>query len=243
MGVFRSLGNSPKFADGGRDTVPNRVGKFGEGYVHVPFITKHVQADEGKYFVVSNPTPGTAVASAVSASFSATAPMFILRNSDVTGGLRLYLDYIKILPTVAPASGTSMQVAIQHDTTNRYTSGGTGPTSGVNVNGDDGSASVGQLYYTSGGALLTAAAAGSSVRLVHRSTPRSTIPAVLDEIAIQFGGWADAGSSSGTTAGRSSSSGAPLIVAPQGSISVFIWFPSNAITGVSFEFEVAWSER
>lgn len=241
--VARAIDAAVKQADGMNTDGGVRLNRYGEQVTAPVFTTKHSLAEEGEYFVVTNPTPGTAVADAVNASSDFTKSAFVFYNTDVTGGKRCFLDYVKILPTVAPASATSLQLAIQIDNGNRYTSGGTGPTSGVNVNGDSGLASVGKLYYCSGGAVITTASATSAVRLVHRSTPRSVIPAVLEEIVISFGNDATVGSSSGTTAGRSGVNGAPLIVGPGQSAVFNVWFPSNAITGISFEFEFAWFER
>src|SRR5690242_17954625 len=106
----------------------------------------HLLADQdsgGGYFVASNPTPGTALAFAVNASYDVTKNLMLFNNtSNAAAPVRAYLDYIKILPTVAPASATSFQIALQIDYVNRFTSGsplivGVGGTqSAVNVNGD-----------------------------------------------------------------------------------------------------------
>lgn len=241
--VARSKTAAPKAADGTQVQDGRRVGLYGEQYVRNLDVTKHVLADEGSYFVLTNPTPGSALASAVNASSDFTKSLFIFYNSAAAGGPRCYLDYVKILPTTAPASATSMQFAVQIDTTNRYTSGGTGPTAGVNVNGADGSASVGKWYYSSGSAVITTAAASNAVRLVARGVARSVVPAVLEEIVLQCASDSASGSSSGTTAGRTATN-LPPIVLDGGQSAVFnVWFPSNAITGLSYEFEVGWYER
>src|SRR5437879_4917507 len=83
------------------------------------------QDSGGGYFVATNPTPATAIAFAVNASFDVTKNLFVFKNPNPAGGLRMYLDYIKLICTVAPASATQMAVAMFIDTVSRYTSGGT----------------------------------------------------------------------------------------------------------------------
>lgn len=207
------------------------------------------QDSAGGYFVATNLTPGTAFAAGVSATWSATAAFFIYKNPNPANSLRQYLDYLKIIPTVAPASGTAAYFAIVIDTVNRYTSGGTligGPGSTqatYNVNGDSGVSSTCGLYAASGGTVITAPAAGTSARTVSRGVLRSVIPAIGDELVLSFGsGMADAGSSSGTAAGRTATNAPPIIVGPGEQAVVHIWFPSNATTGLSYEFETAWGE-
>lgn len=241
-GIARSLASAYKGPDGTQNAGGVRTGKYVENYSLNPIITKHVLADEGSYFIATNPTPGTALAFGVNASHDVTKNLFVFKNTDSANGKRMYLDYIKILPTVAPASGTSLQFAVYTDTVNRYTSGGTLITA-VNVNADDGTTPVGGVYAASGGTVITSPTTGSSARLVARGVARSVIPAVLEEIVIQFGGLADVASSSGTTVGRSGSNAAPVVIGGQQWAVVEVYFPSNALTGLSYEFETAWFER
>jgi len=86
-----------------------RGGRYGEQYVLPLIPTKHLLADEGSYFIATNPTPGTALAYNVQAAFSDTVPLFYVQNNDSKAnpfGKRLYLDYIKLICTTAPASST-----------------------------------------------------------------------------------------------------------------------------------------
>lgn len=202
----------------------------------------------GGYFIASNVTPGTALAFGVNASYDVTKNLFLFNNpTQAAAPVRMYLDYIKILPTVAPASATSFQVACQIDYVNRYTSGavviGAGGTqAAVNVNGDSGVAAQCTCYAATGG-VITSPAAGPNVRKLGRAVARSVIPAVLDEIVLSFGsGGADIASSSGTAAGRTGTNLPPCILGPGQWLVVTAFFPSNAITALSYEFEAAWAE-
>lgn len=213
-------------------------------------------AENGSYYVLTNPTPGTGLAFAVNASSDFTKSLFIFNNTLTavpanTSGVSCFLDYVKIIPTVAPASATAMFYALQLDTSSRYSAGGTGPTSGVNTNGcalsgaqaPGGPASIGKWYYASGSAVITTTAASANVRLVGRGVARSVIPAVGDDIVIVFGAAPQDGASSATASGRTVTHAAPVIVGPGQSLVFNVWFPSNAVTGLSYEFECGWWER
>lgn len=201
--------------------------------------SRQVAADEGSYFVSTNPTPGTAVASAVNASFDATKSFIAIRNKANASGKRVFVDYIKLIPTVAPASGTSMHYAVYVGPDALYTSGGTEYTP-RNANGDSDESPVSTVVVTSGAAMLTTVAASTGPRA--RGVARSVIPAVLEEIVIRFGAEGGSGSSA-TAAGRSEVMAPPIIVQPGGVMLLNVWFPSNASTGISVEFEVGLIER
>ena len=95
-----------------------RGGRYGEQYVLPLISTKHLPADEGSYFIATNPTPGTALAYNVQAAFSDTVPLLYIQNNDSKANplaKRLYLDYIKLICTVAPASSTGARFAAKTD--------------------------------------------------------------------------------------------------------------------------------
>jgi len=94
-----------------------RGGRYGEQYVLPLIPTKHLLADEGSTSSPTNPTPGTALAYNIQAAFSDTVPLFYVQNNDSKAnpfGKRLYLDYIKLICTTAPASGTGARFAIKN---------------------------------------------------------------------------------------------------------------------------------
>lgn len=226
-------------ADGIEEFV--RIGRYGDQYQLNLFPGKHVLADEGSAFVATNPTPGTALAFAVNATYDVTKSFMVVKNLASPGdGKRVYLDSIKIMPTVAPASATALCYAIWLGTFAGYTSGGT-EIIPVNTNGDDGTSPASRVIMASGTAVLTTVAAGLN-RLVARGVARSVIPAVCDEICIAFG--ADSvGSSSSTASGHSVSNAPAIVIPPQGIAVLNIWMPSNAVTGLSYEAEVSLFER
>lgn len=211
----------------------------------------HVLSDQdsaGGYFVAGNPTPGTALAFGINATYDVTKNLFLFNNTSNAGApTRMYMDYIKVLPTVAAASATSMQIALQIDYVNRYTSGAlvigaNGVQALANPNGDATVGPVGTCYAAQGGVVITSPAAGPNVRKLGRATPRNVIPAVLEEIVLSFGSPGTDGTSSATAAGRSSTNLPAVVLGPQQWLVVTAYFPSNAATGLSYEFEAGWAE-
>lgn len=162
-----------------------------------------VVGDKGKYFVALNATPGTAVTFAVNASVSETAGYFLsIKNTEQANGKRVYVEYIRLICAVAPASATSGEVFVKLDTTG-YSSGGTGGAiTPVCVNSDLSPTSVTEIR---AGALTTAARSGSP-RLLSRAKLRAGIPVVGDEWLLYFGAdeFEDAATISGAGAQRMS---------------------------------------
>ena len=224
-----------------------RLTKYGELYVSPLTQTNHMIADEGSYYIASSPTPGTGLAFAVTAAASDTAGnfLFIKNNDNVSDSpntKRLYLHYIRLICTVAPATATAGQFKLNADSflTQRYTSGGTA-LSPQSANMDTGNVSICQIY---AGALTTVALSNSS-RQLGRGVIRSVIPVVNDEYIFHFGSTDfEANQSLATaTAIRESIPCGPVILAPQQSATLGLWFPGNATTAASFEIEVGYWER
>src|SRR6267143_1796369 len=119
--------------------------------------TKQILADDEQYFVATNPTPGTAIAFAINAAVSETAGYFLsVLNNDAKGGKRIFLDYLKLLCAVVPASATSAEMFIKTDTAG-FSSGGSAVTP-VNTNSDS---TAGSVAVINAGALTTAARTGN----------------------------------------------------------------------------------
>jgi hypothetical protein len=224
-----------------------RLTKYGEAMVVSAIPTSHAMCDEGSFFTTSSPTPGTGLAFAVTAAASDTAGNFLLiKNndnvSDSPNNKRLYLAYIKLICTVAPATATAGQFKMNCDgfLTARYTSGGTVLTP-VNLNMDLANNSVSQVY----AGALTTAALSNSARQVGRGVLRAVIPVVNDEYVFHFGSvdWEANQSLATATAVRESIPCAPVVLGPQQSFTLGLWFPGNATTAGSFEVECGWWER
>lgn len=225
--------------------VSTRASKYGDISVQSIVNKNHLLADEGSYFVTTNPTPGTGIAFVVSAAASETAGYFLaIINGSSQGdpsAKSIYLDYLRLIPTVAPASGTSGRFFWKSDVAAKYTSGGSALTP-VNPNSGNGNTSVAAVK---AGALTTVAASGVA-RLLSHGVLRGAIPVVNDEYVFDFGGAEAAGGSiitSGTNVQRMGIPVPPIVIGPGMMVGLQLWFPSNSATGLSAELELAHWER
>ena len=228
-----------------------RFGTYGEVACNNYFSEKQMFAAEGTYFVTTNPTPGTGVAGTVAATYASTAGWFFFQNWNAPGGANAYLDYLKLIPTVAPASGTSCQFAIIRDvatplatqiTTAHYTT-----ATPVNANGGGSHYSRCVLGYQNN-ATASVNIAPSAVSAIIGRASIGGIPVVNDELILKFGS-NETGAFSGLTqaqtvcGGRKVSILSPVVVLPGQQIMIVPWFASNSATGMSFEFELTHIER
>lgn len=221
-----------------------RGGRYGEAYMLSLIPTTHLLADEGTYEIGSSPTPGTGIAFVVNASVSETAGNFLyIKNNESQGNTRakrVFLDYIRLILAVAPASGVSGHYFFKVDNKDRYVSGGT-QINAVNANIDAGTGTVSQIY---AGAVVTGTPSPSS-RLLSRGVLRSVIPVVNDEWVFCFGAVDSPGSIqlAGAVAQRMVIPCPPIILGPQDNLCMQLWFPSNATTPAQFEIEIGMWER
>src|SRR5438874_278498 len=146
----------------------------------------HPLADQGKYFVATNPTPGTGIASGAVTALADTTPYLVIKNNNtVASGIRMYLDFWRLTLTAAGGGGTVRNMTFKLDSSQavaRYTSGGTSIGAGVNTNSDLTNASAAQVYIGA----ITAAAAGSA-RLIGNVMMREIIEIVNDTFLFDFG--------------------------------------------------------
>lgn len=198
-------------------------------------------ADEGSYFNAINPTPGTGIAQTIQTSFSGTNGVLTVRNG--TAGAhqkRLFLDYVRLIPTVAPASATRSELLISLDDSTRYSSGGSSITALPNANMHSTDTSNAVVHFGA----LTLSAETANVRRIARAQLRAAIPVVFEEYVIRFAQPEPvAGTMAGTTALRSVIPVGPAMLGPGHSLQVHLWHPSNATTAASWEFELGWWER
>ena len=233
--------------------VPPRGSKYRELYVQNIVNGTAGLSDEGTYFVGTNPTPLTAIATSGSIATYAgsdTAPVAIIRNNDGLGGKRIYLDYLRMTMVVLPTTANSWTFTWTLDNLpNKYTSGGSVITP-VCPNMDLGAVSIAQLYFGA----ITAAAKSGNARLVSYGAwkSRATTPvAVLgDEVVFKFGGVEQASSNpqiqlaAGTPVLVTKNVvGVPPIVLAPGTLAQLGMFGTNNVGTPSFEFEWGWWER
>lgn len=190
-----------------------------------------------KTFSAVNATAGTGLAEAIKTAFAATAAAMVLRNA--TAGI-LRPRYLRMVNTVAPASGSAMHMRIALDSgATRVSSGGTAITG---KSRDMSQAATSGAVCTFG-AVVTAAAT-ANVRYISQSSPSAVIPVVGDELVVVFGSDAPAGMGTfaGTTARRIVMNVGPVTLGNANEMIVHTWYPSNASTAASWEVECCWEE-
>src|SRR5207302_4121690 len=98
--------------------------------------------------------------------------------------LSIYMRYLRLVCTVAPASATSWRYSMRMDNLNRYSSGGSTITP-VNPNPNSSrNVSVALVYF---GAIVPTALPSANARLVANGTLDSAIPVVGDQYLLRFG--------------------------------------------------------
>ena len=229
-------------------TVVNlRANRYGDVMAQPVITKKHVLADEGTYFVCTNPTPGTAIAGPIISAYSSTGPWFVFQNNNPAGAARAYLDYLKIIVTTVAASGTQAYFSVVRDQISRaLTTDNTTTATPVNVNGDSGNQSKCIFKYDA--TTINVAAAATPQAAVVARAATGGIGVIGDELVLDFGAtdpspYSGLTAAQATCAARKVSVCPPVIVAPQQQIFFNMWFPSNASTGLSYEFELGFWER
>ena len=221
-----------------------RASKRGELYTQSISKGTLALAKEGSSFLATTPTPGTGIAGIAAANgYVATEALCTIRNTASAGDTakRLYIDYIKLQPTVAGANGTNITYATHKDKGNsRWASGGTAYTA-VNMDlGSDVSTNAGVHF----GALVTDAATADVVKL-QSGNLRTAIAVVGDETVLDFGGGQAPGASSlfeGTLICKQVVRHVPVVLNPGEELILTVNAASQS-GATSFEFEVCFWER
>ena len=207
--------------------------------------TNHQLANEGSYYIVTTPTPGTGLASDIKTSYSATVPFAYIFNSGLSGGrsdLRVFLDYIKLIVTVAPASTTQSHWALVLDTAARaITTDNTTAMTPKSPNGIITATGAVSVFKSQSSGTASAIAGATNGRVVGRGT-WGGLPIIGDELVIACGKHVDGYAGTSVTA-RKVSNAPPVIIGPGQSLTLFTWWVSNASTGLSYELEAGYWER
>lgn len=221
----------------------NRATRYGDQQVQLISAKGYGLADEGSYFVTTNPTPGTGLPTiAAPTTFSATSPFVLIYNSAApVTGKRVYLDFLRLICTAPGTGGTALHCAVTLDAnrTDKWTSGGSLLTP-VNPNMDTDRASIVQVR---AGALVAAAA--PLARLLGHFPLRTAIPVINDVYTINFGGQEFVGDGvlvSGTAIAQRYLPHAPVVIGPGQWAAVHLWLPSQSVAS-SFEVELGHWER
>lgn len=238
---FRMLGtvcrDLPGIVQDNTPSVP-RLSRRQEQYTQALMGDKlYPLADEGSYFLASNPTINTGIAGiAASTSYDAAEQLFWLRNTHTTK--RLYLDFIEITCTAAGANGTTSGFTVTTDRGNsRRGTGGSDITTIYNVNRASSETATVSCAF---GALATAAAT-TAVQPVFNGLVRNVIKVVGDTYRFAFGdsstSWQCAGASlNGTTTAAITVPCAPVVLGEGDQVFLSDWGASQSGAS-SYEFK------
>lgn len=216
----------------------------------VGLLTSRQQlAAAGKYFVVTNPTPGTAIAYAQKTGFSATANgLFTISNNNASGGANVQLDYLSLIMTGTAPTGTTVQRIECYNETG-IVALGTAAAARTPVN-------VNAAFTNSTGAIVTSFNAGAGTvpaavgtrRLVSVMNIPTSLGVTGDTYVYQFGPEELPGGSGQLTAVRATAParlvthGPPITIAPQNTLIMNLWWLTAAANDPNFEFELAYIE-
>jgi hypothetical protein len=235
--------------DSANQDVAVRLFTYGEMFTQ-PLVRKaHNLADEGTYFVTNNNQ--TAITPTFGTAFSATLPIVLIQNV-ATGSVatQAYIDYITltaIAATTAASAGVSTNLAVVVDNGLRYSSGGTALPVYNNPNMNSNTKSVCTAYCGAITATVASAAARTicGFRTVRPAASATAMTVVGDQINLNFGGVE--GGSAGSIVLLNPNiipiQLPPVILGPQQSCLVYLWFNATTPAAGSFVPEIGQWER
>lgn len=227
------------------ELIPQRGSRYGDTVMAPVFNKANGIADDGSYFIATNPTPGTGITTTSNVTtFADTTPYLALTNTaspyNASTSRRVYLDYLRLQCTVAGTGGTSLRFAIKCDVITTRATGGT-VLRPQNVNQDSGN--VSQCRVVAG--TLVGTAASSGARLYSAGLLRSVIPVVGDTYVINFGGHdpkPGALAINGTNVSNVVYNVAPVCVGPGQCVLIHLWLAGQTV-GSAYEVELGYVER
>lgn len=201
--------------------------------------------DAGQYFLATNPTPGTGIAGiAGTGAFSDAETLLYVKNnrtptSSRADDKRIYIDTLRLQPTVAGTNGTNVRYVIKMEpngTARRGTGGDT--ITPVNPNCASTESSSAQIVF---GAVASASAANA--RLIGNGLMRSVITVVGDIYTFYFGrsGPANAHAVAGTAIAHLNFDVKGCILGPGDQLLVSIHAASQTVA-TEYEFELGYWE-
>ncbi len=214
----------------------------------------YAASDEGSFFVATNATPGTAIATTTSVVDDATGatthaqqkPVMAVQNQWPTtyspSPMNIYPRYLKMVISQIPTGTSLWRYAMRLDPLpTKITTAGTVITP-VSANSNSGIGS--KAYITFGTITCTDSSSSPSQRLVANGQVTGAIAVANDEWIFTFGQGVDTIDSIGTQTlvKRLSVPVGPLIIAPGWTWTLEMWGASNS-AAPSWEFEFGYIER
>lgn len=213
------------------------------------FSARNGRALAGKYFSVTNPTIGTAVVGATITAWSATANgLFVIANQAAEGGASVILDFMSLrLRATAPTGTLTMQFEAYNET--GIVTGTTAVVSRtpIQVNTGEAQTSVATVQAFAAGCITIPAAVGTR-RLQGTSSLATGVAVDGDTYVLQFGQDGASSSKFGGAAARATDTArivsdmGPVIIAPQTTSWINMWWLTQAANVPSWEYELGFME-
>lgn len=203
-------------------------------------------ASLGKSYVVNCQTPGTAIAYAALTAFSATANgLFVIKNTNPTGGASIYLQRLELFQTAAVATGTTWSFEAYNETGAVAGTTAVITRTPVQVNGGISQATGAVVQAFNAGAITIPAAVGTRILQGQAWIPIG-VNVVKDVYALDFGADAPSAGKTGLTAARATDTArctgqmGAVVVAPQTTSWINLWGCGTAAP--SFEYNLSYIE-
>ncbi len=209
-------------------------------------------ASQGKYYLVTNPTPGTGITYAAQTTYSATANgLFSISNGNPSGsGVNLYLDYLDLIQTqTGLGSCLNMRFEVNVQQTVAAITTNVVALTPVNVNSAFANTSQATVTAFTGGAATVPATVASRRQVAVVNLPTSAAIR-YSTYGLVFGSVADLGPHSNgagltgaaaTAPYRIATACGPVVVAPQNTAFINMWWNATD-TAPIFEFQFGFAE-
>lgn len=205
-------------------------------------------ASQGAYFNVTNPTPGTAIAYATLTGYSATANgLFVVQN---TGTKQIFWDRLVLKQTATAPTGTlSMNFDVWNETglVTGTTAVATRTPVNINTGGSQATGAIVQSF-AAGAITIPATASGQTRRLIDVGSIPTGVTVAHDSFVVDFGADGPSAGTAGLTAARATDPArlttqmAPVMVAPNTTSWINMWWVTQAANIPSFEFSLTFVE-
>lgn len=204
----------------------------------------------GKMFVVTNPTPGTAIVHVNKTSFSATANgLFVIANNNpANSGINIYLDQLVMVQTATAPTGTLVQHYEVYNETGIVTgTGNVASRTPVNLNPAVANTTGAVVQSFAAGAITIPAAVGTR-RLMGVHTVNTGVTVIHDTFIINFGADGPPVAKNGGAAARATDSAtivsnAPSVcITPQTTSWINQWWVTAAANVPEYEFALTYAE-
>ena len=218
------------------------------GQVGLP-SARQLLAASGKLFTVTNPTLGTGVAWATLATQSATANgLFVVSNNAPPGGPNIFLDRLKLKQTAtAPTATLSLNFEAFNETGIVAGTGNVATRTPVQINTALSQTTFATVQAFSAGGVTIPAAVGTR-RLQGTAEIATGLTIIKDTFIVDFGQDGPSAPIPGLTGARSvvnarmTTQMDPIIIAPQTTTWLNMWWDATASNVPSFEYCLSYFE-